>query len=173
MMDLELLAITPEILIELEDAHAFERAHNVILGEAAPIIRDVSAQMEEFRESIDAPPEWVGYLSVDMLSRVVIGTCAFKGAPDEAGCVEIAYFTFAPYERRGYGSAMARALIGIARKSDSVSTIVAHTLKEENASTRILTSLGFTQTGEDIDEDEGPVWRWESPPIIETPPPAD
>src|SRR4051794_39449539 len=31
MNDLELITITPEILRELEDAKAFERAHNVIL----------------------------------------------------------------------------------------------------------------------------------------------
>lgn len=172
MNELELITITPEVLNELEDAPGFENAHNVKLGDAAPIIRDVSAQMEEFRESIDAPPEWVGYLSVDVETRIVIGTCAFKGEPDEAGCVEIAYFTFAPYERRGYGTAMARALIGIASQFPAVSTIVAHTLKEENASTHILTGLGFTQNGEDIDEDEGPVWRWERPTVLESPLPG-
>src|SRR5215212_2725544 len=127
MIALDLITITPEVVQELADAEAFERSHDVIVGEAAEIIRDVAAEMEHFRGRINAPPEWVGYLAVDVETRVIIGTCAFKGQPDEAGSVEIAYFTFPAYERRGYGTAMASALIDIASQSAAVSTIVAHT----------------------------------------------
>ena len=39
--------------------------------------------------------------------------------------------------------------------------VTAHTLAEENASTKVLQRCGFTRTAELIDPDEGPVWRWE------------
>jgi RimJ/RimL family protein N-acetyltransferase len=42
-----------------------------------------------------------------------------------------------------------------------VRTIQAHTLPEQNASTRVLEKCGFTFTGEIIHPADGPVWRWE------------
>lgn len=36
----------------------------------------------------------------------------------------------------------------------------AYTLAETNASTGVLTELGFQRIGEDVDPDEGPVWHW-------------
>jgi len=37
----------------------------------------------------------------------------------------------------------------------------AHTLAENNASTRVLTRAGFVKIDEVVDPDDGPVWRWE------------
>ena len=79
-----------------------------------------------------------------------------------AGGVEIAYFTFPEFERLGYGGAMADALVRQAIGSGAVRVVHAHTLPEPNASTRILTRLGFTCTGTVIDDPaDGPVWHWE------------
>jgi len=53
-------------------------------------------------------------------------------------------------------------LVAIAESSAEVDLIVAHTLREENASVRILRRLGFQLVGEVIDDPaDGPVWRWE------------
>jgi hypothetical protein len=38
--------------------------------------------------------------------------------------------------------------------------VIAHTLPQENPSTRILRRLGFEHVGEAVDPDEGPVWLW-------------
>jgi RimJ/RimL family protein N-acetyltransferase len=42
-----------------------------------------------------------------------------------------------------------------------VRVVRAHTLPEENASTRVLAKCGFRQVGEMVDPEDGLVWRWE------------
>src|ERR671912_2067454 len=73
---------------------------------------------------------WGGYFVVDEATREVVGSCAFKSAPTEEGTVEIAYFTYPGFERRGYATRMAEKLIELARRSRAVRQIVAHTLPE-------------------------------------------
>src|SRR5262245_9201927 len=103
---------------------------------------------------------WGGYFAYDLASREVIGTCAFKAAPDASGTVEIAYYTFPPFEGRGYGSAMARELASRAEASGNTRKLLAHTLPQPNASTRILERAGFMLEGEVTDPEDGQVWRW-------------
>ncbi len=55
---------------------------------------------------------------------------------------------------------MAAALVEIARSLGSVTEVVAHTLPEANASTRILDRIGFACVGTVVDPEDGPVWRW-------------
>jgi RimJ/RimL family protein N-acetyltransferase len=93
-----------------------------------------------------------------------VGTCAFTGPPTADGEVEIAYFTFPAFERQRCASAMAAALVDIAARSADVRAVVAHTLPESNASTAILTRLGFRCVGDAHDDDAGTVWRWRLPP---------
>jgi hypothetical protein len=38
-------------------------------------------------------------------------------------------------------------------------------MPEINASARVLEKSGFQKTGEIIDPEDGPVWRWERPAI--------
>src|SRR5207249_4544489 len=95
-------------------------------------------------------------------ARRVIGACGFKGAPDE-GVVEIAYFTFPAFERCGYATAMAAALIDVAARSGEANRVRAHTLPEPNASSRLLRRLRFDFEGPVEDPEDGPVWRWERP----------
>lgn len=77
--------------------------------------------------------------------------------------VEIAYGTLPSFQRRGYASAMAAALVAAARESGVVRTVVAHTLPERNASVRLLERAGFVRDGTAEDPDEGTVWRWALP----------
>lgn len=107
--------------------------------------------------------QWGGYFVVDEETREVIGSCAFKAPPSDDGTVEIAYFTYPTFERRGYATAMARKLIELASRSADVRRIVAHTLPEANASTRVLERAGMMFVGEVVDSEDGRVWRWELP----------
>jgi RimJ/RimL family protein N-acetyltransferase len=75
--------------------------------------------------------------------------------------VEISYGTVPKYEGRGHATDMARAMIGIAFASPAVRRVIAHTLPEPNASSRVLHKAGLTKTGEVIDPEDGRVWRWE------------
>lgn len=105
---------------------------------------------------------WSGYFVVDEDTREVIGSCAFKSPPTAEGIVEIAYFTYPGFEGRGYATAMATKLIALASGSPAVRQVIAHTLPEPNASTRVLQKVGMTFAGEVIDPDDGRVWRWQS-----------
>ena len=57
---------------------------------------------------------------------------------------------------------MATKLIALAGGSPMVRQVIAHTLPEPNASTRVLQKAGMTFAGEVIDPDDGRVWRWQS-----------
>lgn len=77
-----------------------------------------------------------------------------------SGVVEIAYLTFLPTLRSGVATGLATALVEIAR-SQGVATVIAHTLPETSASTRVLEINGFTKTADVANPEDGPVWRWE------------
>lgn len=94
-----------------------------------------------------------------MADSVCVGTCAFKSAP-RANRVEIAYFTFPGFERRGFATQMAQLLVRIAAKTQPGIAVVSQTLAEENASTVILKKLGFTFDGPREHPEDGQVWEW-------------
>ena len=76
------------------------------------------------------------------------------------GAVEIAYGIAPGFQGRGLATEAAQALVKRAFLRDDVKTVIAHTLREHNASTRVLTKCGFERTGEAMDPDEGVVWKW-------------
>ena len=103
---------------------------------------------------------WSGYLAITK-AEVVVGICAFKGPPNEAGEVEIAWFTFPPYENRGYGNQMAAYLVSIAQQHpDQVTRVVAHTEPAKKASAKICEKIGMTLQGEYDHPQDGTVWYW-------------
>ncbi|MEM8782529.1 MAG: GNAT family N-acetyltransferase [Planctomycetota bacterium] len=106
---------------------------------------------------------WGGYVAVDPDTRAVVGSCAFKGPPTADGAVEIAYLTFPNFEGQGYATAMARRLVERAADHPAVRRVIAHTLPEPSASTRVLEKAGLRHVGEVTDPDDGRVWRWETP----------
>ena len=115
---------------------------------------------EELLALTDRPMPWTGYLAF-LDEETLIGVCAFKDIPDRWKRVEIAYYTYLVYKRRGYGTAMARGLVDIASKSGLASAVIAHTLRKENASARICRRLNFECRGEVNDPEDGIVWRWQ------------
>jgi RimJ/RimL family protein N-acetyltransferase len=142
--------------VALADAE-FVTAQGLVTEPVRDLMAGVIGMMSDEMLGRDA---WGGYFAYDLASREVIGTCAFKAGPDASGMVEIAYYTFPPFERRGYGSAMARALVSLAEASGEAQKIIAHTLPERNFSSRILERTGFTLKGDVIDPEDGRVWRW-------------
>ena len=141
------------------DIEQFCSTHGVEIGQNASILLDVVAQTTKFMISTGGDPKWFGYLAVDSTTKQIIGTCAFKGAPKDK-TVEIAYFTFPEFEGKGYATAMASTLIQVAQSNPEVESVIAHTLPETNASTRILQKVGMKFGGEVIDPEDGRVWRW-------------
>jgi [ribosomal protein S5]-alanine N-acetyltransferase len=94
----------------------------------------------------------------------LVGNGGWKGPPQD-GVAELGYAVAPGRQRRGIATAVVRSLLDQAR-SAHVKVVCAHTLAEENASTRVLARCGFRRVAELVDPDEGPVWRWE----IELPP---
>ena len=144
-----------------EDPTAFADEHMLNLGVEPSLLLTVGEQTVAMLQRTGATTPWTGYLAVDRADQIIVGTCSFTAAPDPEGVVEIAYFTFPPFEGRGYASAMAAGLVELAESTAGIRRVRAHTLAEGNASTRILEKLGFERVGETIDPEAGQVWRWE------------
>jgi RimJ/RimL family protein N-acetyltransferase len=161
MEHLRLIPIDEELAAALKQgSDAFEAQYEALPGSHFDVICEVVDQTLSFIGSAPALP-WVGYLAIAQDTHEVRGTCAFKGAPDAEGCVEIAYFTFPGYEGRGNAVAMASGLLRIALASPLVTTVFALTLPERNASTRVLEKSGFIFVGEVQDPEDGLLWRWQ------------
>ena len=119
------------------------------------------AWLEQVRASTAADPWTHGFSIRDRISGTVMGSCGYKGPPDEAGIVEIAYGVDADCQGLGYATEAARALVEFAFGSGQVRLVSAHTKPETGASMRVLTKCGFEWVGEVIDPEDGLVWRWE------------
>jgi len=143
-----------------EDSGNFAAAYGASLGEGVGVVREVVSQTLALLEKAPRAPEWGGFLAADQEKGTVIGTCGFTHGPEGDGSVEIAYFTFPQFESRGYATAMARELLRRALESGAVREVIAHTLPERNASTRILEKIGLHMVGEADDDEAGRVWRW-------------
>lgn len=104
---------------------------------------------------------WWSYLPIHKNNNTLIGLCGFKGQPNENGQVEIGYEIKEEYRNKGLATELANSLIDHAFNFENINMILAHTLGETNASTKVLSNCGFEKT-EDIDgKDLGILWKWE------------
>jgi RimJ/RimL family protein N-acetyltransferase len=103
---------------------------------------------------------WWTYLFVHKGDSKLIGLGGFKGAPNEGGVVEFGYALAPGYRGLGLASEAARAMIAYAFSHAEVRSVIAHTLPEKNASTRVLERVGLEHEGTVHDPDDGEVWRW-------------
>src|SRR6266853_3051077 len=165
---LTLLAFTPEqLLVLIEHPERFEEVAALTPADGLRgfyVSGDVSPHwLDALRASVgQGPNPWRhGFWVVEKETGQIVGGAGFRGAPDAAGMVEIAYGIVPSREGRGYATEVARALIHFAGKDPRVRLIRAHTRPKANASTRVLRKCGFEQVGEVVDPEDGPVWRWE------------
>jgi RimJ/RimL family protein N-acetyltransferase len=151
------------------DVTAFEELSGLRAGEglgefcsAGENLDEVSpAWMEQLRAARGADPWRHGFAVVEREGDCVVGSVGFKGPPDGEGMVEIAYGIVPGREGRGYATEAAAACATFAFADERVNVVRAHTLPENNASTRVLAKCGFARLGEVIDPEDGLVWRWE------------
>ena len=88
----------------------------------------------------------------------LVGWGGFKG-PAKDGVVEVGYEIAEARRGRGLATAATHAMVTEAFADDRVTTVIAHTLPERNASTRVLEKVGFTYDGEAAEDGEV-VWRY-------------
>jgi RimJ/RimL family protein N-acetyltransferase len=154
---MRLIPLTGELAVGITRGD-FSGVRFANLADVGDELRGVAGAYVDFYERVAPTPPWIGYLAED--EDTVVGSCGYKGDCHE-GTVEIAYYSFPGYERRGFATEMARLLIELAWREREVRIIRAHTLREENASVRILRRLGFSFIGTIEDPEDGPVWRWD------------
>jgi ribosomal-protein-alanine N-acetyltransferase len=162
---LRLIPHLPADLLALIDG---EDAYEARTGRRAAGLRDFfvsgdvsAAWLAQLRAAPSADPWTLGFAVVERASDTVVGTVGFKGPPDADGTVEVAYGIVPACQGQGYATEAAEAAIVFARANARVRRVIAHTLPTPNASTRVLTKLGFTHVGDVVDPDDGSVWRWE------------
>jgi RimJ/RimL family protein N-acetyltransferase len=112
------------------------------------------------RATTDDP--WVlGFNVVHTVTGTTVGSCGFKGPPDDQGTVEIAYSIGLNHQNQGYATEAAASLVDFAFACRDVRVVRAHTLEDGNASARVLAKCGFSSAGQVVDPEDGLVWRWE------------
>lgn len=102
---------------------------------------------------------WLAYLPILENSKTLIGSCGFKGKPDENGNVEIGYEVAKQFRNLGYATVMVKSLKDLAFSNKEIKTIIANTLPYKSASTRVLKKTGFEFNKEYTIENEV-VWNW-------------
>lgn len=122
-----------------------------------PVLAEVIRSQRAFYEKTGYDAPWIGYLVKS--GSQTIGACSFKGKPAE-GRVEIAYFIFPKFEGLGYGTRVCGMLTELALRNDPSLSVAARTLRERNASVRILEKNGFRNVGTVADPEDGEVWEW-------------
>lgn len=105
--------------------------------------------------------KWWTYLPIHMESNTLIGSCGFKGPPNDAGEVEIGYEVANVFRNKGYATQISNQLIDIAFKENKVKSIIAHTLAEPNASVRVLQKCKFEFVEQINDPEDGLIWKWQ------------
>ena len=113
------------------------------------------------RDSLAGQPEgarWGTRLFVTEHPPELVGWGGFKGPPKD-GVVELGYEIAKARRGRGLATAATEAMVAEAFASPDVAAVIAHTLPEWNASTRVLENVGFDFDGEAEDHGEA-VWRF-------------
>jgi RimJ/RimL family protein N-acetyltransferase len=139
------------------DPAAFDEQHGIDTNAVREQLASVIAMT---RPALLDAGEWGTFFAYERQTRRIVGACGFKAQPSPDGKVEIAYFTFPGFEGQGFATGMANALVVRALASIDVAEVIAHTLPQEGASTRVLEKLAFLRAGERVDPEDGPVWRW-------------
>ncbi len=117
--------------------------------------------LDRVRASSEPSPWTHGFAIVERMSGAMIGSCAFSDRPDADGVVEIAYEIAPAHQRRGYAREAAWVVSHYALTDGGARCVRAHTMQEDDASSRVLLACGFTLIGPVEMPADGLVYRWE------------
>ena len=157
---LRVVPVTTQDLSELiSDVPAFERRHGVTVLPGYTEFPDALQNAHDMLAEAAVDPEWWTHVFIDENNRV-IGLGGYAGAPNDAGVIEIGYGVAPEVRGRGYATGSVKLLVSKAFSNPDVREIIAHTLAEEDPSTRVLVKNGFTRVEELEDPQEGAIWRW-------------
>ena len=154
------------LLALLKNANEYEKSAGMRVAQGVrEYLLAASPDFIAHLRTATAPDPWkLGFAVIHKIDDTVIGLCGFTDAPDPDGIVEIAYSVAPEYQGKGYATETAQALVDYAVASKQISVVRAHTLAEENASTRVLEKCGFKKSSTIVDPENNLVWRWELTP---------
>lgn len=115
--------------------------------------------MIEQHQSLAGNLAWGGTI-IDRAAQAAVGQMGFKGPPDEKGAVELGYGVNPSYQRRGYATEMAGALVAWALAQATVRQVTAECREDNVGSIRVLKKTGFRRVGRRIDDEDGPLLLW-------------
>lgn len=139
-----------------DDALAMALGHAVVPGWAS--FREA---LRPTRDTLYMDPdraEWGTRFFVAGDPPELVGWGGFKGPPDD-GVTEVGYEIAESHQNRGLATAATNAMVAEAFANPDVRAVVAHTLAERSASTRVLEKAGFGFDAEAV-EDGTDVWRF-------------
>ena len=119
--------------------------------------------------------EWLLRAAVLREEHVMVGHAGFHGPPGVNGpakesALEVGYTIFSPYRGRGLATEAVQALMTWAREQRGIHDFLASVSPENAASLAVLAKLGFVQSGEQWDEEDGLELVWErSLPVVPDP----
>jgi RimJ/RimL family protein N-acetyltransferase len=98
---------------------------------------------------LDGRPENAGW-TMNALVRdgQIVGNAGFKGAPNEAGEIEIGYGILTAHRRQGLAVAATRLLLERAAREPSVTRVLATIDPDNAASIGVITKAGFEPNGD-------------------------
>jgi RimJ/RimL family protein N-acetyltransferase len=159
---LDLVSMSPafiEALIEDREADA-EATLGVPIPAEWPDEGDLGflrRRLEQMRKDPDVQ-RWLVRALVLRAEGAMIGNAGFHGAPGTqglaAGKAELGYGVLSAYRGRGYATEAAEALMGWA-ESQGIHDFVASVSPDNAPSLAIVHKLGFVQTGDQWDEEDG------------------
>jgi RimJ/RimL family protein N-acetyltransferase len=150
----------------LADDLATARAESGV--ELGPLFIDEDSKwLWNFRlKQLEADPEaaaWIVRAVVTEPDGVVIGHGGYHGPPDDRGMVEVGYTVDPAYRRRGYATAILAALLERAGSEPAVRVVRASISPDNAASLATIAKFGFTQVGDQWDEEDGLELLFERP----------
>jgi len=160
---LELVSVGPAVLGWLLDGRRDDAAG--VIGAEIPEgwpdehdSRFVRMRLEQMRDNPETQPWLLRALVLEETARM-IGHAGFHGPPGVNGpelpdAVEVGYSVFDRFRGSGYATEAVRALVAWAREQQ-VGTIIASVAPGNEASLAIVRKLGFVQTGEQWDDEDG------------------
>jgi len=117
--------------------------------------------LQPVRDALDTKPTdfaWGPRFFVTDEPIELVGWGGFKGSPRD-GVVELGYEIAASHQGRGFATAVTRAMVAEAFDAADVTSVIAHTLPEKNASNRVLEKVGFA-FDRSVQDDDETVWRF-------------
>lgn len=159
-LDTQRLRIIPLTLEQLkiykENHNKFEKSLGLNLTEKVELDRnlerDIIGAWDFWFDKVEKNPfSYTWYTRWEIILKDenrIIGTCGFKGMPDEKGEIEVGYFIHPAYQNKGYMTEALKEMIRYAFLHPGVKTITAETPTDNFPSQQVLIKNGFNNVFE-------------------------